>query len=289
MDGDATSKELCTRKAAAKETVSSKEFGQNISEGGSTQDGNNKMLIEPLLSSEASLEVGMVSQDEADQRAPRITQVGSPFPIEQPSSRLVLSDAALKDITLTFVVSGIKFKLPTCLGMPQKIKGHHISSSQKKGPWYYSNRNWQGADENRELETWIKQFNPDFIFLSETKCQSRRIDTLRGHFAMYDVMVLNSRGDEWHSMGFYGHSETAERKASWALLEKLSRLSIRPWLVAGDFNEILHQKEKSGIDSQPQCQLNDFRRFLEHCNLIDLGCKGPQFTWCNHRDQDPIP
>ncbi|KAL0368018.1 UNVERIFIED_CONTAM: hypothetical protein Scaly_1020700 [Sesamum calycinum] len=50
MDGDATSKELCTRKAAAKETVSSKECGQNISEGGSTQDGNNKMLIERLLS-----------------------------------------------------------------------------------------------------------------------------------------------------------------------------------------------------------------------------------------------
>ncbi|KAL0415785.1 UNVERIFIED_CONTAM: hypothetical protein Slati_3410400, partial [Sesamum latifolium] len=78
---------------------------------------------------------------------------------------------------------------------------------------------------------------------------------------------------------------TAKWKESWALLDKLSRLSRRPWLVAGDFNEILYQKEKIGSHHRPLWRLNNFRKCLETCNLANLGYEGSQFTWCNHREE----
>lgn len=37
-----------------------------------------------------------------------------------------------------------------------------------------------------------------------------------------------------------------ERKESWDLLSCLKRGNNRPWLIAGDFNEILFTYEKKG-------------------------------------------
>ncbi|KAL0416752.1 UNVERIFIED_CONTAM: hypothetical protein Slati_3507100 [Sesamum latifolium] len=51
----------------------------------------------------------------------------------------------------------------------------------------------------RQLETWIKQLHPDLVFISETKCRSRRIDNLRGRFGMFGVRV-DAR--EWDQNGF---------------------------------------------------------------------------------------
>ncbi|KAL0394935.1 UNVERIFIED_CONTAM: hypothetical protein Slati_4459700 [Sesamum latifolium] len=118
----------------------------------------------------------------------------------------------------------------------------------------------------RQLETWIKQLHPDLIFISDTKYLSRRIDNLRGRIGMFGV----------------GVDAKAKRKETCNLLHKLNGMSMRPWLVAGDFNQILHHKEKAGRNKRHQWQLSDFRRCLDSCNLADIGSKGERFTWCNH-------
>lgn len=43
-----------------------------------------------------------------------------------------------------------------------------------------------------------------------------------------------------------------------------------PWLVFGDFNEILHSNEKlGGLDSDAK-QMEAFRDYLSRCGLFDL-------------------
>ncbi|KAL0319561.1 UNVERIFIED_CONTAM: hypothetical protein Sradi_5217600 [Sesamum radiatum] len=92
------------------------------------------------------------------------------------------------------------------------------------------------------------------------------------------------QGGPWRFTSFYGQPETAKCKESWDLFSRLNRLSVRPWFVAGDFNEVLRQKEKSGTTRRAQWQLADFCSYLEQCNLADIGYEGPRFTWCNQRE-----
>ncbi|KAK4283882.1 hypothetical protein QN277_000786 [Acacia crassicarpa] len=71
----------------------------------------------------------------------------------------------------------------------------------------------------------------------------------------------------------------AQKLLLWNALEDFaSSLSI-PWVVFGDFNDIVSASEKSG-----GCANNDsrFRRFtdrLRRCKLSDLGFCGSKFTW----------
>ena len=50
----------------------------------------------------------------------------------------------------------------------------------------------------------------------------------------------------WHLTGFYGSPETDRRPESWAKLKFLKNSSL-PWLVIGDFNEIIWLSEKKGF------------------------------------------
>lgn len=60
-------------------------------------------------------------------------------------------------------------------------------------------------------------------------------------------------------------------------LEKV--LSSLPWVLGGDFNEILSAVEKWGGNSRCQRQMQDFRDVLDDCDLMDMSYCGPPFTW----------
>lgn len=48
-----------------------------------------------------------------------------------------------------------------------------------------------------------------------------------------------------------------------------------PWLVCGDFNEILYSYEKVGGTPREERIMLDFRNVLEECQLMDIGYSGP--------------
>lgn len=52
-----------------------------------------------------------------------------------------------------------------------------------------------------------------------------------------------------------------------------------PWLVLGDFNEILFHHEKEGGRTRPQGHLQAFHDALMDCGLEDVGYEGDLFTW----------
>ena len=71
---------------------------------------------------------------------------------------------------------------------------------------------------------------------------------------------------------------------SWELLWRLKGMSDRPWLVMGDFNEIMSSAEKQGKLLRCPAQMAEFREALNDCLLLDLGYQGYEFTWTNNRD-----
>ena len=173
----------------------------------------------------------------------------------------------------------------------------------------------------RTLIDEVKKKNPVLVFLVETKASIERMKGFQNKLGFTQGIVVPSNGRSgglallwkegtdirfkscshshidvvvhgvgnggpWRAIGFYGHPDTSKRYTSWQLLETLNTQCNMPWLVCGDFNEIVHPDEKLGWKDRDATQMDAFREVLGKCCLFDLGFVGPRFTWCNGRFGD---
>lgn len=164
----------------------------------------------------------------------------------------------------------------------------------------------------RNLKHEVQKWFPQVMFLSETKCSDICVDLVKRslgfdiHFAVnsnrhsgglalfwkkeIDISVrsfspghidsiVNSIKGRWRLTGFYGNPDTAKRRESWDLLNRLGDLFNYPWIIGGDFNEILGIEEKDGGRLRSQAQIEAFSETIDNCLLKDMGWAGDKFTW----------
>lgn len=148
-----------------------------------------------------------------------------------------------------------------------------------------------------EFRRLMDEINPSLIFIIESKLtvsQSRWWHTQFKLTGLFEVICKKRKGglnlmwrepyavtihsysdghidctikDELHwcrFTGFYGHPTIGLRYHSWQLLKRLAsihELKLLPWLVGGDFNEILYDSEKAGGVSRA---FNQISAFLGH-------------------------
>ncbi|XP_024171861.1 uncharacterized protein LOC112177844 [Rosa chinensis] len=97
-----------------------------------------------------------------------------------------------------------------------------------------------------------------------------------------DLEIREGPGDpQWRLTGFYGYSCTTERDRSWQLLRDLHDLDALPWVVIGDFNEILNNSEKVDGPLRTERQMRGFRDALGYGDMLDLGYQGVMSAWWN--------
>lgn len=170
----------------------------------------------------------------------------------------------------------------------------------------------------RSLTDKVKESDPILVFLAKTKANQNKIKGLQrklkltqgitvscngwsGGLAMLwkegvdacfksylktyiDVVVCEGNGAQsWWATRFYRHPNASMRHISWNLLESLKRQCNMPWVVFGDFNEIINSDEKLGWLEMDARQIEGFRECLFACGLIDIGFVGQWFTWSNGR------
>ncbi|KAL8515129.1 hypothetical protein ACS0TY_014004 [Phlomoides rotata] len=82
---------------------------------------------------------------------------------------------------------------------------------------------------------------------------------------------------------YYGHPERHRRQLSWNLLKQLSCVNSLPWIVIGDFNDILHNREKRGRVVHPLHLLRGFREAVNSCSIWDVELTGYPFMWSRCR------
>lgn len=95
--------------------------------------------------------------------------------------------------------------------------------------------------------------------------------------------ILLESGLSFRFAGVYGESRHGCKTRTWRLLRFLAKQSGNPWLVSGDFNEVLFHHEKIGGIPKQEGDLAGFRKCLVDCGLYDLGYLGEKFTWFNHQ------
>lgn len=181
--------------------------------------------------------------------------------------------------------------------------------------------NCQGAGSSEtvlQLREFRRKYFPDFLFLMETKQklgymkglqQSLGYDHLvtvepvglSGGLAVfwkdsYSVSVLSS--DKriidmkvgLGSVGFfltcvYGDPVKAKRQEVWERLIDIGLVRDEAWILAGDFNELMSNEEKSGGAIRSDASFWDFRNMAENCKIKELRYTGNCLSWIGVRDR----
>lgn len=81
----------------------------------------------------------------------------------------------------------------------------------------------------------------------------------------------------------YGSPRFAKRCLIWENLNSIADSHSMPWVIAGDFNEVLMGDDKFGGRSVNLSRALRFQDCLNHCRMIDIGFLGPHYTWSNRR------
>ena len=104
--------------------------------------------------------------------------------------------------------------------------------------------------------------------------------TILGSNHRFIDLVVKLEGEEPYRMScFYGFADRQRRTESWEILRDLAGRSILPWVILGDFNELLAHNEKRGRHAHPFTLISNFRKAITDCGLKDLGFVGHPFTW----------
>jgi exonuclease III len=164
----------------------------------------------------------------------------------------------------------------------------------------------------------VKEKKPNIVFLMETKLRTNKMERVRVLLGFENMFVVDSVGKSgglallwtvdvgveiqnysrrhinakvcsspnkpiWKLTGFYGHPDPSKRTEAWSLLRYIARMDPIPWVCLGDFNEILSADEKYGGSRRQRGLMENFQKTLEGCGLVDLGFRGPKYTWNNGR------
>ncbi|XP_033129527.1 uncharacterized protein LOC108872236 [Brassica rapa] len=105
-------------------------------------------------------------------------------------------------------------------------------------------------------------------------------------------ILLEDMAEEIFCSFVYGFNLAEERKELWRDIKSHQDSPLiqkSPWLVFGDFNEILDSVEHSDVDSSHDSSgMRDFQEVVNYCSLVDMSYQGPRFTWSNKRDNGVI-
>ncbi|KAJ8773128.1 hypothetical protein K2173_028305 [Erythroxylum novogranatense] len=77
----------------------------------------------------------------------------------------------------------------------------------------------------------------------------------------------------------YAHPSLTIRNRVWPLLQLINDNIQAPWLIMGDFNSLLSSSERRGGSVNRSGICKPFLEWFTNSNLIDIGYKGPDFTW----------
>ncbi|XP_074277560.1 uncharacterized protein LOC141601194 [Silene latifolia] len=76
----------------------------------------------------------------------------------------------------------------------------------------------------------------------------------------------------------YDFNRIAERVPLWEFLYAMSDIIDGPWVVLGDFNNMLAMNERIGSEFS-NAELKGFQECVAHCGLVDIPAQGAFFTW----------
>lgn len=106
-------------------------------------------------------------------------------------------------------------------------------------------------------------------------------------------VLLEGAVNEFFCSFVYASNYIDERKFLWEDLRNNHDSPLfqnKPWIIYGDFHEILKGEEHSLFHVNPSIPLGmrDFQNVVRYCSLNDMKSHGTLLTWCNKKDEELI-
>lgn len=125
-----------------------------------------------------------------------------------------------------------------------------------------------------------------WLFWNERDVQLQLIH--KSYQAIHALVKVSGSNSNWIISGIYASPHLVNRLIFWDQLWNFLIANSLPWVLLGDFNEIICASEKlgSGPLSPPSLsitRIREFRKMLGNCNVLDLGFERPRFTWLGKR------
>ena len=100
-------------------------------------------------------------------------------------------------------------------------------------------------------------------------------------------------GDIFLASFIYGSNCMMERRDLWREMDTVARLvaaGTNPWILQGDFNVTKSAMEHSRfLDTAGEnLAIREFQDIIRSCDLVDIPHTGPEFTWINSQEGNPI-
>ncbi|GKU97282.1 hypothetical protein SLEP1_g10449 [Rubroshorea leprosula] len=85
----------------------------------------------------------------------------------------------------------------------------------------------------------------------------------------------------WFFSCIYDRPHFEIRNILWQELTTMANVIQGPWMIIGDFNDVVDQSEKFGGNDISQTRVRAYLDCMNNCNMVDLGLIGNRFTWVN--------
>lgn len=116
---------------------------------------------------------------------------------------------------------------------------------------------------------------------------NKNVDICLRSFSSNHIDVsVNWESLHWRFTGCYAPARPQERGAFWELLFKLwmvRQSENEPWIIGGDFNEVLYDSEKIGGRRRCGGRFNNFPECCQSVGIQSVKYTGPAWTWTNGR------
>ncbi|KAK9169574.1 hypothetical protein Syun_001714 [Stephania yunnanensis] len=104
------------------------------------------------------------------------------------------------------------------------------------------------------------------------------ITILQSHWQFIHLRIQRGGQASFAFTAVYGSPNPLIRRHLWENLETLALQTSGPWLIAGDFNALIHSTDKLG-GSRPAHICKRFLGWIHRTGLAELAHIGPSFTW----------
>ncbi|XP_058757340.1 uncharacterized protein LOC131630577 [Vicia villosa] len=110
--------------------------------------------------------------------------------------------------------------------------------------------------------------------------------TIEPIFSFKDKGILGVnadwKGTNCYFVNIYSSCCIAEKRVLWnRLLEWKQHFLVGEWIIGGDFNAIKKGEERRGKVQSSRVEMEEFSKFIELMEVVDLPMLGNKFTWLN--------